>query len=84
MGATIVRPMDRAYSLLTIKSIDAPTRRIQGIASTPDVDRDGDVLDPAGVTFRNPVPLLLHHRQTEPIGTAVLTVIGVLEPSRCP
>ena len=66
--------MDRAYSLLTIKSIDAPTRRIQGIASTPDVDRDGDVLDPAGVTFRNPVPLLLHHRQTEPIGTAVLTV----------
>jgi len=66
--------MDRAYSLLTIKSIDAPTRRIQGIASTPDVDRDGDVLDPAGVTFRNPVPLLLHHRQTEPIGTAFLTV----------
>ena len=66
--------MDRAYSLLTIKSVDAPTRRIQGIASTPDVDRDGDVLDPAGVTFRNPVPLLLHHRQTEPIGTAFLTV----------
>lgn len=65
--------MDRAYSLLTIKAIDAPTRRISGIASTPELDRQGDQLDMAGVTFRNPVPLLFHHRQHEPIGTAILT-----------
>lgn len=64
--------MDRAYSLLTIKSLDA--RRIQGIATTPDLDRNGDVLDMAGLTFQNPVPLLFHHKQTEPIGWAFLTV----------
>jgi len=66
--------VDRAYSLLTVKALDASTRRISGIASTPDVDRDGDSIDPAGVTFKNPIPLLFHHRQTEPIGTAVLAV----------
>ena len=29
----------------------------------------GDIVDPAGVTFQNPVPLLLHHDQTKPIGS---------------
>ena len=65
--------MDRAYSLLTVKALDAPSRRITGIASTPELDRNGDVLNLAGLTFKNPVPLLFHHNQTEPIGTAVLT-----------
>ena len=65
--------MDRAYSLLTIKALDAPTRRISGVASTPELDRHGDVMEMAGVTFRNPVPLLFHHRADQPIGTAVLT-----------
>ena len=31
------------------------------------------MVDPAGVTFRNPLPLLFHHDQTQPIGTVVLT-----------
>jgi len=66
--------MDRAYSLLEIKSVSAgAVRTFSGIASTPQLDRDGDILDPAGVTFRNPVPLLLHHDQRQPIGSAVLT-----------
>jgi len=66
--------MDRAYALLTLKSLDASTRRITGIASTPELDRNGDVLDMAGITFRNPVPLLFHHRQDAPIGVATLAV----------
>jgi len=66
--------VDRAYSLLTVKALDASTRRISGIASTPELDRHGDRLHLAGVTFRNPVPLLFHHKQTEPIGTATLAI----------
>lgn len=44
-----------------------------GLASTPDLDRQGHSVDPAGVTFRNPIPLLFHHDQKQPIGTATLT-----------
>jgi HK97 family phage major capsid protein/HK97 family phage prohead protease len=66
--------VDLAYSLLNIKSADPVTRRIRGIASTPELDRQGDILDPAGVRFRNPVPLLLHHDDRRPIGTANLSV----------
>jgi len=65
--------VERAYSLLTVKALDPASRRIYGIASTPEVDRQGDSLDPSGVTYRNPIPLLLHHDQKNPIGTATLT-----------
>ena len=65
--------MDRAYALLHVKSIDAERRMFAGIASTPELDRHGDSVDPNGCTFRNPVPLLLHHDQTQPIGTVTLT-----------
>ena len=65
--------MDRAYSLLEIKSVEPERRTFAGIASTPELDRQGDMVDPAGVRFRNPVPLLYHHDPTQPIGTAILT-----------
>jgi HK97 family phage major capsid protein len=65
--------MDRAYALLEIKSIDAERRRFSGIASTPELDRHGDIVDPAGVTYRDTIPLLLHHDQSKPIGTARLS-----------
>lgn len=65
--------MDQAFSVLEIKAIDAAGgRKFTGIASTPELDRHGDIVDPAGVTFRNPVPLLLHHDQAQPVGSAVL------------
>jgi len=66
--------MDRAYSLLEIKSVAAERRSFSGIASTPELDRQGDILDPAGVTFRNPVTLLWHHDPKQPIGRATLSV----------
>ena len=43
--------MDRAYSVLTIKSVDADRRVITGIATTPTPDRHGDIIEPLGVTF---------------------------------
>ena len=64
--------MDRAYALLDVKSVDPERRTFSGIASTPEVDRSGDSVDPAGVTFRNPLPLLFHHDMKQPIGRVVL------------
>lgn len=60
----------RAYSLLHVKALDASTRRLSGIATTPEPDRHGDVLEPLGVSFRNPLPLLLFHDTQKPVGFA--------------
>jgi HK97 family phage major capsid protein/HK97 family phage prohead protease len=65
--------VDRAYSLLEIKSVQAEHRTFSGMASTPELDRQGDSVDPAGVIFKNPLPLLFHHDQRQPIGTVTLT-----------
>jgi HK97 family phage major capsid protein len=64
--------LDRAYSLLEIKSIDVPARKIRGIATTPTPDRLGDVIDPLGATYAAEIPLLLHHRKETPVGVARL------------
>lgn len=61
--------VDRLYSLLEIKDIDAEKRVITGVATTPSTDRVGDIVEPLGVTFKNPVPLLLYHDKTRPVGT---------------
>ena len=57
-----------AYSLLTVKAIDEEKREISGIASTPEADRVGDIVEPAGATFNLPLPFLKHHNAREPIG----------------
>ena len=65
----MVGTVDRAYALLEVKSFDVARRTFTGIATTPTPDRSGDVLEPLGVTFKNPLPLLLHHDKTKPVGT---------------
>jgi HK97 family phage major capsid protein/HK97 family phage prohead protease len=60
--------LQRAYSVLTVKSVDDDLRIIEGVASTPTPDRMGDVVDPKGVTFKTPLPLLWQHRSDQPIG----------------
>ena len=83
--------IDRAYAVLTVKSFDAARRTFSGIASTPDLDRHGHRVEPSGVTFTNPLPLLFFHDQKRPIGSATLqatasgitfdaTIADVLEP----
>jgi HK97 family phage major capsid protein/HK97 family phage prohead protease len=68
---TVAAPtLGRAYSLLHVKALDADTRRLSGIATTPEPDRHGDVLEPLGVSFRNPLPLLLFHDTHKPVGFA--------------
>ena len=53
--------MNRAYSLLEIKSIDPVQRIIEGIASTPSIDRGGDSMDPKGAQFVLPMPFKYKH-----------------------
>lgn len=62
--------MDRAYSILTEKSIseDADFVYIKGIASTPSVDRVGDIMDPMGAKFKIPMPLIMNHKHDLPVG----------------
>ena len=62
--------MDRAHSTLRIKgySETADERVILGVASTPVLDRDGDIVEPQGAEFELPVPLLWQHQQSAPVG----------------
>jgi len=62
------QPIRRAYSVLRIKSADDERRTIAGVASTPDPDRLGDVVEPLGITYKNPLPLLLYHDSKKPVG----------------
>lgn len=61
--------MDRAYSTFEVRSVNADRREIAGIASTPEVDRMGDIVESRGLTFKNPVVLLWAHDSTSPIGS---------------
>jgi HK97 family phage major capsid protein len=67
--------MYAGYAPLTIKAL-APSgpgpRRITGIASTRTPDRQGDVIDPLGMRFVNPVPLLIQHDHEKAVGLATL------------
>jgi HK97 family phage prohead protease len=64
--------MDRAYSILTVKTVGEDQRVIRGWATTPEPDRTGDVVEPLGAVFRNPLPLLHKHDAGAPVGTAAL------------
>jgi HK97 family phage major capsid protein/HK97 family phage prohead protease len=73
--------VDRAYSLIThVKTVDEELGIIEGIASTPELDRAGDVVVPEGAEFKLPMPLLWQHRADEPIGhvtAAKVTKAGI-------
>jgi HK97 family phage major capsid protein/HK97 family phage prohead protease len=60
--------MNRAYSLLEIKSVDEEARILHGIASTPAPDRMDDIVEPDGAKFALPLPLLWQHNSYQPIG----------------
>lgn len=60
--------MNRAYSFLEIKAVGAEQRTITGMATTPQTDRVGDVVEPLGVKYQNPLPLLWQHEHDKPIG----------------
>jgi HK97 family phage major capsid protein/HK97 family phage prohead protease len=63
--------MQRAYSILEIKSYDNERRIIEGVATTPSPDRVNDVVVTEGVEFKLPLPLLYQHNSSKPIGNVV-------------
>jgi HK97 family phage prohead protease len=60
--------VDHSWATLEIRAVDPDKRRIEGIASTPSLDRTDWIIEPLGMEFRNPVPLLWQHRAAEPVG----------------
>lgn len=58
----------RAYSLLEVKAFDEDKREITGMATTPEPDRMGDIVDPLGAKFAAELPLLWQHRHDSPVG----------------
>jgi uncharacterized protein len=63
--------MDRAYSVIDIKSMDDEERVIRGIATTPTPDRVKDVIEPMGAKFGRDLPLFMHHDSRLIVGRAV-------------
>lgn len=61
--------MNRAYACLTVKAVREDERVITGVATTPTPDRVGDIIEPLGAKFKNPLPLLHQHRHDAPVGT---------------
>ncbi|MFM7009680.1 MAG: phage major capsid protein [Betaproteobacteria bacterium] len=68
--------INRAYSVLTIKSYDDDKRMIEGIATTPSPDRYGDIVEPDGAKFQLPIPLLWQHDSDKPVGHVTFAKIG--------
>ncbi len=66
---------NKAYSVLTIKSINEEQRILEGIATTPAPDRVNDVVVPEGIKFKLPFPFLYQHRSDKPIGNVVAASI---------
>src|SRR5215813_1424465 len=62
--------INRAYSVLHVKSVDPELRLLRGMATTPSPDRLGDIVEPRGIKFANPMPLLWQHRHDKPVGWA--------------
>ena len=62
------KAVERAFSCFEIKGIDEEKRIIEGLATTPDVDRVDDVVEPMGAEFKLPLPLLLNHDHNMPVG----------------
>lgn len=61
--------LKRAYTLMTVKSVNEDKREITGIASTPTPDRYGDIMEPEGALLRSSTPFLWQHDSDQPIGS---------------
>lgn len=60
----------RAYSLLNVKDVaqENEFHVVRGMATTPEVDRMGDIVEPLGAKFAETIPLLWQHDSSKPVG----------------
>jgi hypothetical protein len=71
---SVVKLADNKFGFnmpIVLKSIGEDLREFEGIASTPSVDRVGDIVDPMGAKFDLPLPLLLDHEHSQQVGHVV-------------
>lgn len=68
--------MNRAYSVVEMKSLNDGDRIITGIATTPTPDRIGDIIVSEGVQHRLPLPLLWQHKSSCPVGSVTKAVVS--------
>lgn len=61
--------IEKAWSLLEVKSVDDESRILKGWATTPTVDRVADIVEPGGMVMRGPVKLHLYHKHDLPVGS---------------
>lgn len=61
---------DKRFSpaLFIVKEMDDDQRIIEGVATTVNPDRVGDVVEPKGAQYDLPIPFLWQHRSDSPIG----------------
>lgn len=64
--------LNRAYAMLEVRAVQEDQRVFEGVATTPTPDRMGDIIDPLGAKFTNPLALLHQHDSDRPIGTVTL------------
>lgn len=79
--------MNRMYSVLTVKAVEEEQRIIRGVATTPNPDRVGDIVEPLGVRFKNPMPLLHQHDHDKPVGSVTFdkpTAEGITFEAKLP
>jgi len=72
--------IERAYSMITVKAVNEDAREITGIATTPETDRMGDIVESDGAEFKLPIPLLWQHDPSQPVGhvtAAKVTAKGI-------
>jgi HK97 family phage prohead protease len=60
--------MNRALVRFEIKALDEDKRLIEGWATTPEVDRVGDIVMPKGAEYELPIPFLLDHDHAQVVG----------------
>jgi HK97 family phage prohead protease len=60
--------MNRAFVAFEIKALDDDARTLEGWATTPEVDRMGDIVLPKGAEYELPIPFLLDHDHSQVVG----------------
>jgi HK97 family phage prohead protease len=71
MNVIVRNTVNRAYARIEVKAVtDEDAREIRGTATTPTADRMGDIVEPLGIAFASPMPLLWQHRHDQPVGHA--------------
>lgn len=58
----------RSWAQFKVRRLSDDKREIEGVATTPETDRLGDIVEPLGISFKNPLPLLWQHHHDAPVG----------------